>query len=82
MRDIDQYPGEALRKRAARLGCHHDTVASRIKRLAARKMVDDTGLTGARLTPKGEKELNALDDRKKLSEPHDNTFPFPLPKGS
>lgn len=80
LRDIYDHPGDATRKRAARLGCHHDTVASRIKRLVARKMVDDSGFT-LKLTSKGEKELNALDHDKSLSEGSDNAFPFPLPGG-
>ncbi|WP_271673199.1 bifunctional DNA primase/polymerase [Bradyrhizobium sp. CCBAU 51627] len=78
LRDIGDHPGDATRKRAARLGCHHDTVASRIKRLVSRKMVDDSGFK-LKLTSKGEKELNALDRDKSLSEGSDNAFPFPVP---
>ncbi|MEH2484377.1 AAA family ATPase [Bradyrhizobium sp. AZCC 2230] len=80
LRDIYDHPGEPTRKRAARLGCHHDTVASRIKRLVGRKMVDDSGFK-LKLTGKGEKELNALERDKSLSEGSDNAFPFPVPGG-
>jgi hypothetical protein len=77
LRDIYSHPGESTRKRAVRLGCSHDKVATDIKRLAGRKLVDSSGFI-VKLTAKGEKELNALDNK---MEP-DNGFPFPLPGGS
>ncbi|KGT76441.1 hypothetical protein MA20_27040 [Bradyrhizobium japonicum] len=78
LRDIYDHPGDTTRKRATRLGCHHDTVASCINRLAERKMVDKSGFK-LKLTAKGERELNALDRDKSLSEASDNAFPLPVP---
>ena len=82
MRDIDKHPDDSLRVRAERLGIsHHATVSDRIKKLVERKWIEN-GLAGARLTAKGQKELNVLDRQKPLSVGTDNVVSFPVPGGS
>jgi hypothetical protein len=75
LRDIDTHPRDTHRDRAPRLGCSHTTVGRRIEKLAGRKLVDDSGLI-ARLTPKGQRELNDLESVHQAapSNPH-----FPVP---
>lgn len=75
LQDIYAHPRDDLRKRAPRLGCHHVTVGRRIEKLAKRKLVDDTGIM-VRLTAKGQKELNALDE---VQQRATSVVPFPVP---
>jgi hypothetical protein len=75
LRDIDTHPRDTHRDRAPRLGCSHTTVGRRIEKLAGRKLVDDSGLI-ARLTAKGQRELNDLEAVHQAA-PSNVQFPVP-----